>query len=57
MGKDKVESMSNQILPLCQMCSNKDFCPDEDLIKFGWQEDIWFACALNESIVYELISF
>lgn len=39
VGKDKVESKSSSssLAPI----PHSQFPPDEDLIKFGWEEDVW----------------
>jgi hypothetical protein len=39
VGKDKVESMLR--VPTLVWTAWAEKCLDEDLIKFGWEEDVW----------------
>lgn len=40
VGKDKVESMWQTCLGISKATSDIGLA-DEDLIKFGWDEDVW----------------
>ena len=46
VGKDKFESpllfLSLPILPMTKGCLANTPAKDEELIKYGWEEDVWY---------------